>query len=75
MMRQAAQVVGSFFTVVLICIMYFQVVQTIRAADLDNFANGKFSFYVPTENQFNSSFMVKDNGGKVSMMTYSAFSL
>lgn len=39
-------------------------IQTIRAADLDNFANGKFSFYVPPEHQMNPNFTVKDNGGK-----------
>ncbi|XP_028283377.1 cadherin-18-like [Parambassis ranga] len=39
-----------------------QVIQTIRAADLDNFANGKFSFYVPNEHQANTNFTVKDNG-------------
>ncbi|XP_067331080.1 cadherin-18-like isoform X1 [Channa argus] len=38
-----------------------QVIQTIRAVDLDNFANGKFSFYVPAEHQINASFTVKDN--------------
>ncbi|XP_018551424.2 LOW QUALITY PROTEIN: cadherin-18-like [Lates calcarifer] len=39
-----------------------QVIQTIRAADLDNFANGKFSFYVPAEHQVDANFTVKDNG-------------
>ncbi|KAM9845016.1 cadherin-18-like [Aulostomus maculatus] len=39
-----------------------QVIQTIRAADRDNFANGKFSFYVPAEHQVNPNFSVKDNG-------------
>ncbi|XP_042284013.1 cadherin-18-like isoform X1 [Thunnus maccoyii] len=39
-----------------------QVIQTIRAADLDNFANGRFSFYVPAEHQVNPNFTVKDNG-------------
>ncbi|XP_040910825.1 cadherin-18-like [Toxotes jaculatrix] len=39
-----------------------QVIQTIRAADLDNFANGKFSFYMPAEHQVNPNFTVKDNG-------------
>ncbi|KAK2844008.1 hypothetical protein Q5P01_010667 [Channa striata] len=39
-----------------------QVIQTIRAIDLDNFANGKFSFHVPAEHQVNANFTVKDNG-------------
>uniref|UniRef100_A0A3B5AG09 Cadherin-18-like n=1 Tax=Stegastes partitus TaxID=144197 RepID=A0A3B5AG09_9TELE len=39
-----------------------QVIQTVRAADLDNFANGKFSFFVPPEHQVNTNFTVKDNG-------------
>ncbi|XP_051808917.1 cadherin-18-like [Acanthochromis polyacanthus] len=39
-----------------------QVIQTIRAADLDNFANGKFSFFVPPEHQVKTNFTVKDNG-------------
>ncbi|XP_069581684.1 cadherin-18-like [Brachyistius frenatus] len=39
-----------------------QVIQTIRAADLDNFANGKFSFYTPADHQVNTNFTVKDNG-------------
>ncbi|XP_042353451.1 cadherin-18-like [Plectropomus leopardus] len=38
-----------------------QVIQTIRAADLDSFANGKFSFYVPAELPANPNFTVKDN--------------
>ncbi|XP_069367710.1 cadherin-18-like isoform X2 [Paralichthys olivaceus] len=41
-----------------------QVIQTIRATDLDNFANGKFSFYVPAEHQVDANFTVKDNGGE-----------
>lgn len=41
-----------------------QVIQTIRAADLDNFANGRFSFYVPAEHPANPNFTLKDNGGK-----------
>ncbi|KAM3604810.1 uncharacterized protein V6R79_016461 [Siganus canaliculatus] len=39
-----------------------QVIQTIRAADLDNFANGRFSFYMPAEQPFNPNFTLKDNG-------------
>ncbi|XP_051267208.1 cadherin-18-like isoform X1 [Dicentrarchus labrax] len=39
-----------------------QVIQTIRAADLDNFANGKFSFYVPADHPANPNFTLKDNG-------------
>ncbi|XP_070700420.1 cadherin-18-like [Pempheris klunzingeri] len=39
-----------------------QVIQTIRAADLDNFANGKFSFYTPAEHPANPNFTLKDNG-------------
>ncbi|XP_058499608.1 cadherin-18-like [Solea solea] len=39
-----------------------QVIQTIRAADLDNFANGKFSFSVPNDRQLDANFTVKDNG-------------
>ncbi|TMS09615.1 Cadherin-18, partial [Larimichthys crocea] len=39
-----------------------QVIQTIRAADLDNFANGKFSFYMPPEHPANPNFTLKDNG-------------
>ena len=41
-----------------------QVIQTIRATDLDDFANGKFSFYVPAEQPVDGNFTVKDNGGK-----------
>ncbi|KAJ0012089.1 hypothetical protein NQD34_013064 [Periophthalmus magnuspinnatus] len=41
-----------------------QVIQTIRAADRDNFANGKFSFRVPPEHQVNPNFTIRDNGGK-----------
>ncbi|XP_034744400.1 cadherin-18-like [Etheostoma cragini] len=39
-----------------------QVIQTVRAADQDNFANGRFSFYVPAEIPTNPNFTVKDNG-------------
>ncbi|XP_034468893.1 cadherin-18-like [Hippoglossus hippoglossus] len=39
-----------------------QVIQTIRATDLDDFANGKFSFYVPAEQPVDGNFTVKDNG-------------
>ncbi|XP_026170172.1 cadherin-18-like isoform X2 [Mastacembelus armatus] len=39
-----------------------QVIQTIRAADQDNFANGKFSFFVPADHQANPNFTVKNNG-------------
>ncbi|KAM9323061.1 cadherin-18-like [Pholidichthys leucotaenia] len=39
-----------------------QVIQTIRATDLDNFANGKFAFYVPADHKANTNFTVKDNG-------------
>ncbi|CAB1440039.1 unnamed protein product [Pleuronectes platessa] len=38
------------------------VIQTIRATDLDNFANGKFSFYVPAEQPVGGNFTLKDNG-------------
>uniref|UniRef100_A0A673CIZ3 Cadherin 18 n=1 Tax=Sphaeramia orbicularis TaxID=375764 RepID=A0A673CIZ3_9TELE len=41
-----------------------QVIQTIRAADRDNFANGKFSFRVPPELPANPNFTIRDNGGK-----------
>lgn len=39
-------------------------IQTIRAADLDNFANGKFSFYIPGGHPTNPNFTLRDNGGK-----------
>uniref|UniRef100_A0A8C6SS67 Cadherin domain-containing protein n=1 Tax=Neogobius melanostomus TaxID=47308 RepID=A0A8C6SS67_9GOBI len=39
-----------------------QVIQTIRAADRDNFANGKFSFRIPPEQQVNPNFTIRDNG-------------
>ncbi|XP_030016648.1 cadherin-18-like [Sphaeramia orbicularis] len=39
-----------------------QVIQTIRAADRDNFANGKFSFRVPPELPANPNFTIRDNG-------------
>ncbi|XP_068594330.1 cadherin-18-like isoform X1 [Cebidichthys violaceus] len=39
-----------------------QVIQTIRAADLDNFANGRFSYYVPAGLSATPNFTVKDNG-------------
>ncbi|KAM4623667.1 cadherin-18-like [Polymixia lowei] len=39
-----------------------QVIQTIRAADLDNFANGKFSFSLPDDLPANHNFTLKDNG-------------
>ncbi|XP_071387247.1 cadherin-18-like, partial [Centroberyx affinis] len=38
------------------------VIQTVRAADLDNFANGKFSFSLPAEHTVNPNFTLKDNG-------------
>uniref|UniRef100_A0A672FSQ3 Cadherin 18 n=1 Tax=Salarias fasciatus TaxID=181472 RepID=A0A672FSQ3_SALFA len=44
---------------------YGQVIQTIHAADQDNFANGKFSFHVPADYQIHTNFSVKDNGGKL----------
>lgn len=50
----------------LLCLSH-QVVQTIRAADLDDFANGKFSFFVPAEHQIKTNFTVKDNSGKTSV--------
>lgn len=40
-----------------------QVIQTIQAADLDTFANGKFSFYLPAEDPVNPNFTLRDNGG------------
>ncbi|XP_051267217.1 cadherin-18-like isoform X2 [Dicentrarchus labrax] len=46
-----------------------QVIQTIRAADLDNFANGKFSFYVPADHPANPNFTLKDNGAIVMLFT------
>ncbi|KAM8838139.1 cadherin-18-like isoform 1-T2 [Synchiropus picturatus] len=39
-----------------------QVIQTLRASDRDDFANGKFSFSVPADHQHNPNFTVKDNG-------------
>uniref|UniRef100_A0AAV2JX26 Cadherin domain-containing protein n=1 Tax=Knipowitschia caucasica TaxID=637954 RepID=A0AAV2JX26_KNICA len=39
-----------------------QVIQTLRAADRDNFANGQFSFWIPPELQANPNFTVRDNG-------------
>ncbi|XP_054479563.1 cadherin-18-like [Anoplopoma fimbria] len=39
-----------------------QVIQTIRAEDLDNFANGRFSFSVPAGLPASPNFTVKDNG-------------
>lgn len=51
-------------------VCFHQVIQTIRAADLDNFANGRFSFYVPNEHQANTNFTVKDNGGKTSVRIF-----
>ncbi|KAK5859423.1 hypothetical protein PBY51_020978 [Eleginops maclovinus] len=41
---------------------YGQLIQTLRAADMDNFANGKFSFKVPAGITANPNFTVKDNG-------------
>nr|XP_033960130.1 cadherin-18-like [Pseudochaenichthys georgianus] len=41
---------------------YGQLIQTLRAADLDNFANGMFSFYFPAGIPTNPHFTVKDNG-------------
>ncbi|KAG8014357.1 Cadherin-18 [Nibea albiflora] len=49
-----------------------QVIQTIRAADLDNFANGKFSIYMPPEHPANPNFTLKDNGGAVSLVLLQA---
>ena len=50
-------------------------IQTIRAADLDNFANGKFSFNVPAEIPANPNFIVRDNGGKTLKAQYLPCSL
>ncbi|XP_066508070.1 cadherin-18-like [Hoplias malabaricus] len=38
-----------------------QVIQTIRATDKDNFANGRFSFALPVELPANPNFTLKDN--------------
>ncbi|XP_062337304.1 cadherin-18-like [Osmerus eperlanus] len=38
-----------------------QVIQTIRPADMDNFANGHFSFALPRELPDNPNFTLKDN--------------
>ncbi|XP_028986646.1 cadherin-18-like isoform X2 [Betta splendens] len=50
--------------VITVCesIKHGQVIQTIQAVDLDNFANGKFSFSVPTKHQANANFTMRDNG-------------
>ncbi|XP_035490723.2 cadherin-18-like [Scophthalmus maximus] len=49
-----------------------QVVQTIRAADLDDFANGKFSFFVPAEHQIKTNFTVKDNSDNTASIVSSS---
>lgn len=41
-----------------------QVIQTIQAADPDSAANGKFSFYFPTDYPVNPNLTLRDNGGK-----------
>ncbi|XP_035284182.1 cadherin-18-like [Anguilla anguilla] len=38
-----------------------QVIQTIRASDKDNFANGRFSFTLPSDLPVNPNFTLKDN--------------
>lgn len=40
-----------------------QVIQSIRAADLDSSANGKFSYYLPAEDPVKPNFTLRDNGG------------
>lgn len=40
-----------------------QIVQTIRATDRDNFANGHFSFAPPADLPANPNFTLKDNEG------------
>lgn len=43
--------------------MSLQVIQTIRAMDRDNFANGRFSFALPADVRANPNFTLKDNEG------------
>ncbi|KAJ8012034.1 hypothetical protein DPEC_G00064500 [Dallia pectoralis] len=38
-----------------------QVIQTVRPLDMDNFANGRFSFAPPNDLQVNPNFTLKDN--------------
>ena len=47
-----------------------QVIQTLRPVDLDNFANGKFSFSLPADDAFNPNFTLKDNGGELQTRGY-----
>uniref|UniRef100_A0A4W4DQ43 Cadherin domain-containing protein n=1 Tax=Electrophorus electricus TaxID=8005 RepID=A0A4W4DQ43_ELEEL len=42
-----------------------QVIQTIRATDKDNFANGRFSFALPANMPANHNFTLKDNEGTI----------
>uniref|UniRef100_A0A673G3C8 Cadherin-18-like n=1 Tax=Sinocyclocheilus rhinocerous TaxID=307959 RepID=A0A673G3C8_9TELE len=41
-----------------------QVIQTIRATDKDNFANGRFTFALPEDLPANPNFTLKDNAGQ-----------
>lgn len=50
-------------SVVCFCSVSLQVIQTIRATDRDNFANGRFSFALPADGPTNPNFTVKDNEG------------
>ncbi|XP_013995895.1 cadherin-18 [Salmo salar] len=38
-----------------------QVIQTVRPSDMDNFANGRFSFALPSDFPVNPNFTLKDN--------------
>lgn len=53
----------GFFSVLCCCSVSLQVIQTIRAMDRDNFANGRFSFALPADVRANPNFTLKDNEG------------
>uniref|UniRef100_A0A3P8Y8A2 Cadherin-12 n=1 Tax=Esox lucius TaxID=8010 RepID=A0A3P8Y8A2_ESOLU len=42
-----------------------QVIQTVRPSDMDNFANGRFSFALPNDLPVNPNFTLKDNEGRL----------
>lgn len=52
-----------FIFILLCCSVSLQVIQTIRAMDRDNFANGRFTFALPADIPANPNFTLKDNEG------------
>lgn len=51
------------------CYLPRQVIETLRATDLDSLANGRLSFFLPAEHPVNPHFTVRDNGGETASQT------